>query len=134
MLVSVVIAIFNTLAYQVCFFSMNLIRLHYLSELVAAYTMTIAFCKIFNTGIVLVLASARFDSPAAESLGMTSGQFYDIDPDWYVEVAPLIVQAYWFVVFQPIIDFSIEWPLRKLMQLYDHGEKCCFYGRRNKTR
>lgn len=93
---------------------MNLIGLHYRSELVAAYILTIAFCKIFNTGIVLMLAPARFNGALAESLGMTSGQFYDFEPDWYVEVAPLIVQAYLFVVLQPIIDFGITWPVHKL--------------------
>lgn len=113
---------------------MNLIRHHYRSEQVAAYTFTCAFCRIFNTGVLLMLASARFNGGVADAFGFSQGQFYDFNPNWFVEVSPLITQTYLLVVLWPFIDFAMFYPLRKLHQWYDQGSFCCFGRRADRTR
>ena len=81
-----------------------------------------------------MLASARFKGDAAESLGFGEGQFYDFNPNWFVEVGPLIVQTYLLVVFWPFIDIAMFYPLRWLMQKYDQGSYLCFGALEHKTR
>lgn len=90
---------------------------------------------MFNTGILLTLASANFKGQFLEFTGLKAGRYSDFEPTWYYDVAPLIFQSYMFVVVWPIIDFLYLWAFLKFFSNADHATKCgCCGVNKNRSR
>lgn len=135
--ISLIVVLLNQVAYTICIYCIDVIRLHYKSDQQAAYTIAVAFCQVFNTGWLIMLSAIKIDGKTAHSLGLDAGNYRDFESVWFYEMAPLISTSFLIYVVWPFIEVFYMWLYKKLFEWYDKTTCilcCCFCRDRKRTR
>lgn len=90
-----------------------------------SYTIACSFVQVFNTGLLLVIASTKFKGDFIELVNFQNGLFVDIEPLWFLEMCPFIYSTYVFCVVWPLIEFTYMWFFGFLYRGFDQGMCCC---------
>ena len=88
----------------------------------------------FNSGIVLLLASANFEHSYFAKYVPWSGQYTDLTQGWYLDMAPTIMMTYIIIAFMPYFDMILNYLTAYIMRSIDTGSPCFCLNPKNPTK
>ena len=95
------------------------------SQLMINIMGSILYASFINTSILILLCNANLETFKYLSWIPLRGQFHDTSTNWYVQIAPAIVQTVIVLAVFPQINFAIFCGIRLLQRFLDSGFRCC---------
>lgn len=78
--------------------------------------------QFFNTGVLLLLASANFSETKVPYLNSyDNGAYTDFNEDWYREVGSIIIKTLAIASIMPVVEFVAMWSIKYGLRLLDRS-------------
>lgn len=121
-LVSVVNIIIRTLNIKL----VDYISFHTHSQATGAIMLSIFVASFINTGVILLFTNANLDHSILSFVPKPTGQYPDIDKNWYLDISSALVKTMLIMACFPWIEFFMFGTIRVLLKIVDSG---WYFGR-----
>jgi len=132
--VSILINVVNTVLKLLLITLIAMIREDTKSEMMRSIKIGVFLTVFFNTGILILLASANMTETHFPFFStVLTGSYTDFNSGWYTDVGRIIIQAMLLNAFMPAIEFGIGYSMKFAFRLMDRSYTKDFFKSKKKS-
>ena len=124
--VTVLVSVVNIIIRTINIKLVDYISYHTHSQATGAIMMSIFVASFINTGIILLFTNAYLEHSILSFVPKPTGQYADIDKNWYLDISSALVKTMLIMACFPWIEFFLFGGIRILKKLLDGG---WYFGR-----